>query len=57
MHNFDWKLAVSGNAATVVEFRGATGVDGQISLSVYPRPILPVKVTIGGVDATAGILY
>jgi len=33
------------------------GVDGRIALSVYPKPVLPVKVTIGGVDATSGILY
>lgn len=33
------------------------GVDGKIALSVYPKPLLPVKVTIGGVDATASILY
>jgi uncharacterized protein (TIGR03437 family) len=33
------------------------GVDGRIALSVYPKPILPVKVTIGGVAATAGVLY
>ena len=31
------------------------GVDGRIALSVFPRPVLPVKVTIGGIDATAGI--
>ncbi len=33
------------------------GVDGRIALSVYPKPVLPVKITIGGVDASAGILY
>jgi uncharacterized protein (TIGR03437 family) len=33
------------------------GVDGRIALSAYPKPVLAVKVTIGGVDATAGILY
>lgn len=33
------------------------GVDGRIALSVYPKPVLPVKVSIGGVDATSGILY
>jgi len=33
------------------------GVDGRIALSVYPKPVLPVKITIGGVDATSGILY
>jgi len=33
------------------------GVDGRIALSVYPKPVLPVKVSIGGIDATAGILY
>jgi len=33
------------------------GVTGRIALSVYPKPIQPVKVSIGGVDATAGILY
>ena len=33
------------------------GVDGRIAASVYPKPVLPVKVTIGRVDATAGILY
>jgi uncharacterized protein (TIGR03437 family) len=33
------------------------GVNGRIALSVYPKPLLPVKVTIGGVDATSGILY
>jgi uncharacterized protein (TIGR03437 family) len=33
------------------------GVNGRIALSVYPKPVLPVKVTIGGVDASAGILY
>ena len=33
------------------------GVDGRIASAVYPKPLLPVKVTIGGVDATAGILY
>jgi uncharacterized protein (TIGR03437 family) len=27
------------------------GVDGQLALSVYPKPILPVSVKIGGVDA------
>jgi hypothetical protein len=54
---FQLETGVSGNATTVVEFRGGTGVDGRISLSVYPKPIPPVKVTIGGVDATAGILY
>jgi hypothetical protein len=27
------------------------GVDGQIAVSVYPKPVLPVSVTIGGVDA------
>ena len=33
------------------------GVDGRIALSVYPKPVLPVKVSIGGIDATSGILY
>lgn len=33
------------------------GVDGRIALSVFPKPVLPVKVTIGGLDATAGIQY
>lgn len=33
------------------------GVDGRFANSVYPKPVLPVKVSIGGVDATAGILY
>jgi uncharacterized protein (TIGR03437 family) len=33
------------------------GVDGRIALSEYPKPVLPVKVTIGGVDATPGITY
>jgi len=27
------------------------GVDGQLALSVYPRPVLPVSVRIGGVKA------
>jgi len=31
------------------------GVDGQLALSVYPKPILPVGVKIGGVDAP--VLY
>jgi trimeric autotransporter adhesin len=34
-----------------------SGVNGRIALSVYPKPVSPVKVTIGGVDATSGILY
>lgn len=33
------------------------GVDGRIALSVYPKPVLPVQVSIGGIDATAGIQY
>ena len=33
------------------------GVDGRIALSIYPKPVQPVTVTIGGVDATANILY
>lgn len=33
------------------------GVDGRIALTVYPKPLLPVKVTIGGIDATSGVLY
>lgn len=33
------------------------GVDGRIANSVYPKPVLPVKVTIGGIDATSGIYY
>jgi uncharacterized protein (TIGR03437 family) len=28
------------------------GVDGQIANSVYPQPVLPVSVTIGGQTAT-----
>lgn len=31
------------------------GVDGQLASSVYPKPVLPVSVKIGGVDAE--ILY
>jgi uncharacterized protein (TIGR03437 family) len=27
------------------------GVDGQLAASVYPKPVLPVSVTIGGVNA------
>jgi uncharacterized protein (TIGR03437 family) len=33
------------------------GANGRIALSVYPKPLLPVKVSIGGIDATAGIAY
>lgn len=33
------------------------GVDGRIATSIYPKPLLPVKVSIGGVDATAGVVY
>lgn len=33
------------------------GVNGRIALTEYPKPVLPVKVTIDGVDATAGITY
>jgi uncharacterized protein (TIGR03437 family) len=31
------------------------GVDGQVSASVYPKPVLPVSATIGGLPAT--VLY
>jgi uncharacterized protein (TIGR03437 family) len=31
------------------------GVDGQIATSVFPKPVAPVSVTIGGVNAT--VLY
>jgi uncharacterized protein (TIGR03437 family) len=34
-----------------------SGVTGRLANSVYPKPALPVKVTIGGVDAAAGIAY
>ena len=34
-----------------------SGVDGRIANSIYPKPLLPVKVSIGGVDATSGIIY
>ena len=27
------------------------GVDGKISVSPYPKPVLPVTVTVGGVNA------
>ncbi len=27
------------------------GVDGQLALSVYPKPVLPVSVRIGGIEA------
>jgi uncharacterized protein (TIGR03437 family) len=33
------------------------GVTGRLATSVYPKPALPVKVSIGGIDATAGIAY
>lgn len=33
------------------------GVTGRLANTVFPKPALPVKVTIGGVDATAGITY
>ncbi len=33
------------------------GLDGRIALAVYPKPVLQVKVTIAGIDATAGIRY
>jgi len=33
------------------------GVDGRIALSVYPKPALPVKVSLGGTDVTSNILY
>jgi uncharacterized protein (TIGR03437 family) len=33
------------------------GIDGRIALSVYPKPVLPVKVTLGGVDISANIAY
>ncbi len=33
------------------------GVNGRIALSVYPKPVLPVKVSVGDVDATSAILY
>jgi uncharacterized protein (TIGR03437 family) len=28
------------------------GASGRIALTVFPKPVLPVKVTIGGIDAT-----
>lgn len=31
------------------------GVDGRIAATVFPKPVAPVKVTIGGLDAT--VLY
>ncbi len=31
------------------------GVDGQVAASVYPKPVLPVTATIGGMPAT--VLY
>ncbi len=34
-----------------------SGVDGRIANAIYPKPVLPVKVSIGGVDATSGVLY
>jgi uncharacterized protein (TIGR03437 family) len=34
------------------------GVDGQVASSVFPKPVLPVSVTIGGVSlAASDILY
>lgn len=34
---------------------GPPGVDGQLASSVFPKPVLPISVTIGG--STAEILY
>lgn len=65
--NFDASINSPANPAargSVIVLYGSgegqttpAGVDGRIALSVYPKPVLPVKVTIGGIDATAGIQY
>jgi uncharacterized protein (TIGR03437 family) len=65
--NFDGSVNSPANPAargSVIVLYGSgegqtnpAGVDGRIALSVYPKPVLPVKVSIGGIDASSGILY
>jgi uncharacterized protein (TIGR03437 family) len=63
--NEDGTLNSAGNptaAGKIVSMYGTgegqtnpAGVDGQPALTVYPKPLLPVSVTVGG--STAEILY
>jgi uncharacterized protein (TIGR03437 family) len=63
--NQDGSVNTAANPATVgsvMVFYGTGegqtspgGVDGQVANSVYPKPVLPVSATIGGVAAT--VLY
>jgi uncharacterized protein (TIGR03437 family) len=56
--SYDSASSPAARGSTVVLFatgEGQTdpsGVDGQLATSVYPKPVLPVSVTIGGQPAT-----